>query len=269
MVSDPTVVITKGSSHRNKANLAPTYFQQIINRYAGTTLGRQEIEGELLLEDKNALWRREWLDQTRVKPENVPPLKRVVVSLDPPATSGDSATSCGIIVAGLGIDDHCYIMQDATGVMSPQRWARTALTLHREAKADRIVAERNNGGEMVAHTIRTYKDATGLDGGSVFVKSVFASRGKFTRAEPVSLLTQQGRLHMVGTHPELEDEMCQWDPFGNMKSASTPWCGLRTTSWSLARLGSGPENGNGVACDVRIEPLRFRPAARLIRRGLG
>lgn len=218
LVNDKTVAITKGSSYRNKANLAPTYFQQVIARYEGTTLGRQEIEGELLLEDKNALWTREVIESCRVKVENVPPLKRVVVGVDPPATSGDTANSCGIIVAGLGIDDHAYVFRDATAIMSPARWARVALTLHRDHKADRIVAERNNGGEMVAHTIRSYYDGSGLSGANVFVKPVFASRGKFTRAEPVALLFQQKRVHIVGSLSGLEDQMCQWDPYSGDKS---------------------------------------------------
>jgi hypothetical protein len=164
---------------------------------------RQEILAEDIEDNPGALWKRVWLDDGRLT--QAPELRRVVVAVDPSATStGDEAGIIGAGVAYVGADPHLYVLEDASLQGSPDAWARAAVTLYHKLKADCIVAESNNGGEMVESVIRA------VDRG-VKVKLVHASRGKQTRAEPVSALYEQGRGHHVGTFPALEDELCQWE----------------------------------------------------------
>lgn len=208
--TDPTVTITRGSTYDNRDNLAPSFFDEIIKRYEGTRLGRQELNAEILDDNPNALWKRSDIDRARVVKS--PDLPRVVVGVDPSATStGDEA---GIVTAGRNGDDY-YTLADDSVQGSPETWAQAAITAYHRAKADCIVAEKNNGGEMVASVIKQAvinarkKDPTV---GEVPVKLVWASRGKQTRAEPVATLFEQGRGHHVGSFPALEDELCEWEP---------------------------------------------------------
>jgi len=201
LIKDPHCVVTTGSTYENRANLADAFFDAIITKYEGTRLGRQELEAELLEDTPGALWHLAQLDALRVKA--APALKRIVVGVDPSATTtGDEA---GIIVAGLGIDGHGYVLEDASLQASPHGWGSRAVTMYHAHQADRIVAETNNGGEMVELTIRTVDD-------KVSYKAVHASRGKRTRAEPIAALYEQGKVHHVGTLAKLEDEQCHWTP---------------------------------------------------------
>lgn len=196
-----TVVVT-GSSYENSANLSPQWIQNTLARYEGTRLGRQEIYGELLDDVPGALWRREWLDKGRV---HVPPdMRRVVVAIDPAAKSKDTSDETGLVVAGVGRDGHGYLLHDASGRYTPDGWAKKAIDLYGEWKADRIVAETNQGGDMVEHTLRTVNRL-------VSYRGVHASRGKIARAEPVAALYEQGKVHHVGGFAELEDQLCTWD----------------------------------------------------------
>lgn len=207
IMKDPRTVITKGSTFDNAANLAPTFLGAIRDKYEGTRLGRQELEAEILDDLPGALWTRDMLDKTRVK--TVPDLQRIVVAVDPSGTRGgsDDGDEIGIVVAGKGIDGRGYILADRTCKLSPDGWGRRAVGAYREFKADRIVAERNFGGAMVEHVIRTI-DA------KVAYKEVTASRGKVARAEPVAALYEQGRVSHVGSMPELEDQLCNIAPEG-------------------------------------------------------
>lgn len=203
LVRSPSTHVTRGSTYDNRANLAPAFFDQIVTRYEGTRLGRQELNAEILDDAPGALWSRAMLDGSRV--DRAPlALRRVVVAVDPAVTSTESSDETGVVVAGVGTDGHGYVIADHTGKYSPADWARLAVRLYREHKADRIVAESNQGGDMVAHTIRT------VDPGAP-VKLVHASRGKRTRAEPVAALYEQGRVHHVGVLAALEDQLCTWD----------------------------------------------------------
>lgn len=201
---DPTTHVTRGSTYDNAANLAPEFLTQIISVYEGTRLGRQEINGEILDDNPGALWKRGNIDEQRVV--RAPDLQRVVVGVDPTATAaGDEA---GIVVAGVarvGKELHLYVLEDASRHGSPLEWANAAVTAYYKFKADRIVAETNNGGEMVEATIRQ------VDARAAY-RGVHASRGKVTRAEPVAALYEQGRGHHVGAFGRLEDEMCEWEP---------------------------------------------------------
>jgi phage terminase large subunit-like protein len=156
----------------------------------------------VLLEDlEGALWKRAIIDVLRIQEYQLPPLKRIVVAIDPNTSSAEDANEYGIVCAGLGIDEHGYVLDDVSGVMAPNEWAKTAISLLRERMGDRIIAETNNGGEMVENTLRMIDP-------SVPYASVWASRGKVTRAEPISALYEQGRVHHVGSFPRLEDQMC-------------------------------------------------------------
>jgi phage terminase large subunit-like protein len=199
MLAERGTVVTVGSTYDNSANLAPSFLARLKRIYEGTRLGRQELEADLLEDVDGALWSREVIDRGRVK--TVPALRRIVVAIDPAASSGEDSDETGIIVAGRGEDNGFYVLADVSGRYAPHEWAATAVRAFRQWRADRIVAERNNGGEMVEATIRMV-DA------DVPVTTVWASRGKVARAEPVSALYEQGRAHHVGAFPALEDQMC-------------------------------------------------------------
>lgn len=205
LVKDPRVVVTTGSSYENLDNLAPAFRETILSKYEGTRLGRQEIHAELLEEAEGALWSRDMIEAGRVKPGDVPAMKRIVVAVDPEGGAGET----GIGAAGLGVDGHGYVFADETMHGSPFAWGAQVVSLYRRIKADRIVVEKNFGGDMVASTIYIQDE-------NVPVKMVTASRGKKVRAEPVSALfeyeNRPPRVHIVGQLRKLEDEMVMWDP---------------------------------------------------------
>lgn len=204
LVADLSCVVTKGRTFDNEANLADNFIQQIKEKYGGTRLGRQEIDGEILDDIPGALWTREMIDLSRVKqaPED---LTRVIVAVDPAASSGETADETGIVGVGASPNSdgftHGYVLADRSLRGTPEEWARKAVNLYRELSADRIVAEKNNGGEMVEAVIKSV-DRT------VPVTLVHASRGKAVRAEPISSLYEQSRIHHVGMFDKLEDQMC-------------------------------------------------------------
>jgi phage terminase large subunit-like protein len=192
-------VVTRGKTLDNADNLAAEFIEDIMSKYAGTRLGRQELDGEIVDDVPGALWTREMLDRNRVA--ELPDMARVVIGVDPSGTDGDDeGDDVGIVAAGRGVDGRGYLIGDYTCKLSPDAWARRAVTAYHQNSADRIVAERNFGGAMVKAVIRT-ADA------SVPYKEVTASRGKVQRAEPVAALFEQGRVSIVGSLPELEDEM--------------------------------------------------------------
>lgn len=201
-----SVTLTKGSTYENSANLAATFIDTVVSAYEGTRLGRQEIEGELLLDTPGALWRFDWIANARV--DESPELARVVVAIDPATTANPDSDETGIAVAGKGIDGEFYVLH-AEGVrFSPQGWAKRALDLYQTYQADKVVAERNNGGEMVEHTLRTINPHAP-------VKTIHASRGKQVRAEPVAALYEQGKVHHVRSHAALEDQMIHFPVANN------------------------------------------------------
>jgi phage terminase large subunit-like protein len=193
------VVVTRGRTIENVANLAPAFLSESMRRYEGTRLGRQELDAEVLEDVPGALWQRDWIDRDRVSV--APELKRIVVAIDPAASSSEGSDETGIIVAGVGGDGHGYVLEDLSGRYQPQAWAARAIEAYRRHQADRIVAESNNGGEMVAATLRTVDP-------NVSFMAVHASRGKVIRAEPVASLYEQRRVHHVGTLAALEDQLC-------------------------------------------------------------
>jgi len=206
LLASPATQVTRGTTYDNRANLPPAFFESIIRKYEGTRLGRQELNAELLEDNPLALWRREaMIEAYRVT--QLPDLKRIVVAVDPQAADVDSeeVAETGIVVVGLGVDEHAYVLEDRSLRASPALWGKAAVTAYQSRKADRLVAEVNNGGAMVKHVIHTV-DPT------VAYKELHASRGKQTRAEPVAALYEKGHVHHVGTFPELEDQQCSWTP---------------------------------------------------------
>lgn len=241
LVAQSTTKVTKGTTYENLENLAPVFRKQVIGRYEGTKLGRQELEAVILDDNERALWKREeMIEGLRVT--KAPDLKRIVVGVDPSVNDGTEADNkelaeCGIIVGGLGIDDHGYLLDDKSLMGSPMQWAREAITAYYSHKADRIIAEVNNGGKLVETIIRVIDK-------NVSYKDVHAARGKLTRAEPVSSLAEQGRLHHVGTFPEVEDQMCNWEP-GNRSPDR-----LDAYVWTFTELMVNSKQGGGVYVEL-------------------
>ena len=204
--TDGSVKVVRGSTFDNAANLAPQALLELQARYAGTRMGRQELFGELLTESDSALWTRQMIEDARIKSEDAPPYFRVVVAIDPAVTSGESSDETGIVVAGDTPDGHYYILEDATMRGTPEQWARKAVEMYRKHKCDRVIGEANNGGDMIEALLRQV-DAT------IPYRKVTATRGKKVRAEPVSALSEQLRLHMVGSNfTQLEDQLVTWEP---------------------------------------------------------
>lgn len=204
------VVVTRGSSYANRDNLAPAFFDQIVRRYEGTRLGRQELGGELLEDVEGALWTLALIDRNRV--DKVPPgvdLVVSVVAVDPAASSNESSAETGIVVVARGSDGDGYVLADYSMQGTPNQWGGAAIQAFDDYDADHVTPETNNGGEMVTNTLQTIRP-------TLPIRPVHASRGKATRAEPISALYEQGRMHHVGTFAALEDQMANWVP--GMKS---------------------------------------------------
>ena len=198
-----SVIFTRGSTYDNLANLAPTMAAEILARYEGTRLGRQEIYGELLQDFDGALWTQEMIEQAYQRKLSAT-CERIVVGIDPAITAGEESASTGIIVAGK-IKDKGYILEDGSLKGSPEQWASKAIRLFHTYKADTIVAEKNQGGDMITHTIHSVNK-------TVPVKLVHAAKAKITRAEPIASLYEQNLIKHIGRFPDLEDEMCSFVP---------------------------------------------------------
>jgi phage terminase large subunit-like protein len=203
-MDDADTVVTRGATLDNQANLAVNTVKQLYERYGGTRLGRQELQGEILTDIPGALWNRDSIDATRLKepPEN---LERVYVAVDPAVSNNENSDEHGIVVVGMARDHEGYargyILEDGSMRGQPEEWARRAVSLYRSWSADKIIAEKNQGGLMVESTLKAVDR-------SVPVELVTATRGKVVRAEPISALYEQGRVHHCGTFNELEDQMC-------------------------------------------------------------
>lgn len=229
IMKNPKTIVTYGSTFDNSANLASTYLEAVKSQYEGTRLGRQELYAEILDEASGALWTRQLLSTCEVEVDNpvefAKTLARVVVSVDPAVSSNAESDLTGIVVAGMDINGVCYILQDATDRFTPEGWAARAIELYNEYGADRIVAERNQGGEMVRYTFKTIDE-------TIPIKLVHASRGKFARAEPVSALYERGRVKHVRGLDLLEDQMVQWCPLGSIGSPDR----LDAMVWAVTEL---------------------------------
>lgn len=214
LLKDPACVTVQGSTYENRANLATTFFTQIIARYEGTRLGRQELNAEILDDVPGALWTRAMLESTRRR--EAPSLRRLVVGVDPAATDSEGSNETGIVVVGVDENDHGYTLADLTTKGSPAQWGEVVVRAYDKYNVDRVVVETNNGGDMVEHVIRTAASDLHVRKqrmtAHVSVRKVRASRGKYTRAEPIAALFEQGKCHHVGMLAQLEDQLCSWVP---------------------------------------------------------
>lgn len=235
------VRIVRGSTYANAANLAADFLAELLAKYEGTRLGRQELMGEILTDKPGALWTLTVLERTRLgatgMPADLPDMRRIVVAIDPPVSSKENADECGIVVAGLGADGHGYVLADESERgLDPKQWAEKAIAAYASHGADRIVAEANQGGEMVSTVLRQV-DA------NVPVKLVHATRGKYLRAEPVSALYAQARVHHAGVFKTLEDQMTDFTPdFDRTKAGYSP-DRLDALVWALTELMLAPRAG--------------------------
>ncbi|MEO1282294.1 MAG: terminase family protein [Pseudomonadota bacterium] len=212
LIGDERTVVSRASTTDNAENLAPTFIDEMRRRYAGTALGRQELNGELIEDVSGSLWRRDWIDDARVKV--VPDLTAIVVAVDPPVTATVRSDACGIVVAGLDGNGAAMVLADrSVQGREPATWARAVIAAYHDFEADRVVAEVNQGGDLV-RTVLQQIDAR------VPVRSVRATRGKWLRAEPVAALYAEGRIRHAGVFEELEDEMCVFGSDGKANGHS-------------------------------------------------
>jgi phage terminase large subunit-like protein len=202
---DSMTAITRGSTFDNSANLPEAVLQRFRDKYEGTRIGRQELYGEVLDDVPGSLWTRALIEAMRRPRRPWPECSRIVVAIDPAVTSGEDADETGIIVAGKDIQGRGAVLADLSCRLSPDGWAKRAVNAAHEYKADRIIAEVNNGGDLVEKVIRTVDR-------NISFKAVHASRGKRVRAEPVAALYEQGRVSHYGGFDALEDQMCMFVP---------------------------------------------------------
>ena len=223
LVADAATHLTRHSTYENAANLAESFLHQVEQKYGQTRLGRQELYAQILDDVQGALFMRDWIENNRavwisksngivgVGPDKAEvQLRRIVVAIDPAVSTGEKSDETGIIACGA--DDgthwpdgipHGYLLDDGSGKYPPNEWSRRARHLFHQYRADCIVAEVNNGGDLVEHTIQAFDGRK-----TVPVRTVHATRGKVMRAEPVSLHYEKGRIHHIGAFPTLEDQMC-------------------------------------------------------------
>ncbi|HTW52062.1 MAG TPA: terminase family protein [Stellaceae bacterium] len=237
LVADPKVVVTRGTTYENWENLAPAFFDQIVRRYDGTRLGRQELDAEILDDVPGALWTHGLIDATRVN--TAPSMTRIVVSIDPAVSSQEHADETGIVVAGRDATGHGYVLADLSGRYTPTEWAKAAIAAYRAHAADRIVAEVNNGGDLVEATLRVVDPA-------VPFAAVHAARGKVARAEPVAALYEQGRVHHLGALPRLEDQMCCFAHDFSRETAGYSPDRVDALVWGLSELLVTQVPGEGI-----------------------
>ncbi|MEZ5872402.1 MAG: terminase family protein [Nitratireductor sp.] len=200
LMEEPTTAVTRSPTSANVTNLAPGFVEYLRGLYADTRLGRQELDGEIIEDVDGAMWQRGWIEMHRSL--DTPPLQRIVVAVDPPASSTASSDACGIVAAGIDADGICHVLADRTvQPATPYRWAVEAVALYERLEADAIVAEINQGGDMVSAVVRQVSS-------NVPIRTVRATRGKAVRAEPVATLYERGRVVHAGRFPDLEDQMC-------------------------------------------------------------
>jgi phage terminase large subunit-like protein len=229
LITDPRTAITRAGTAANAYNLAPAFLETVLSRYGGTQLGRQEIDGEIIEERADALWKRAQLERCRM--HTAPALVRIVVAVDPPGSAKKGSDACGLIAVGSDEDGNVYVLADesASG-LSPQAWASKAIALWRRLHADALVVEVNFGGDMVRAVI-------GAADRSVPLMTVRATRGKYVRTEPVAQLYEQGRVKHAGVFPALEDEMCDFGLDG-LSSGRSP-DRLDALVWAITALTYG------------------------------
>lgn len=252
LMKDPLTLVVRGSTYENAGNLAGSFLRKILAKYEGTRLGRQELHGEYLTDTPGALWQRAMFEREGFRVRDIPKEWALcVVGVDPAASDSKDrdgkeaeAEACehGILVVcrvGSGRSARFYVLADLTQHGSPEEWGSAVVRAWAAWGANRVVAEANNGGEMVGAVLRLVPPPEGSEHGRVPVKLVHASKGKATRAEPVAMLYEQGRVHHVGHFPQLEDQLCTWVPGAGMPSPDR----MDALVWAITALSAGGEFG--------------------------
>jgi phage terminase large subunit-like protein len=244
ILQEETTVVSHAGTAANIKNLAPGFLRRLESRYGGTALARQEIDGDLITEREGALWTRKWIDAARKKERGA--LTRIVVAVDPPVSTGRDADECGIVVVGVDATGpkgnwRIEVLADRTCKgLSPQGWAEAAATAYAEFEADRLVAEVNQGGDLVESVMRQVAP-------NISYRGVHATQGKRIRAEPVAALYEQGRVHHIGSFPELEDQMCTFEQGSGGKSPDR----MDALVWAITELIFRDETSD----NARVRPL--------------
>jgi len=293
------VSVTRGSTYENQSNLAPQFFASVVTKYEGTRLGRQELDAEILEDMPGALWNRTSIDANRIPGPSFPPiyreagilpgesmemedidllkraaqsvldrvpedLTRIVVAVDPNVSNNEGSDEIGITVEGRGLSGRGYVLADCSMRGSPNEWASAAVIAHDVFKADRVIGEANQGGNMVEYTLTTAAKALKEDGKRtsdfVGVTLVHATRGKVTRAEPASALYEQNRIVHVGTMTTLEDQMCLFTSDFDRKSMGYSPDRVDSLVWGLTHLFHEEQDGAGIFEFMKQEADKLRRA---------
>jgi phage terminase large subunit-like protein len=231
LVADRNTIVTRGSTFDNRGHLARAFLERIARRYEGKVIGRQELMAEIVEETPGALWTRALIERQRVAPEAAPKdFAEVVIGIDPPARSGANADECGLVVAGKAPEGRLYVLADLTSQGdSPSGWAARVGSAYRGFRANRVVAEVNNGGDMVSEVLRQAEP-------NLPVRAVHATRGKFLRAEPVAAAYERGLVFHAGTFAKLEDQLCALTPDFDARAAGYSPDRADALVWAIADL---------------------------------
>ena len=260
LINDPRVVKLRGTTYDNKANLSPKFFEQLITEYEGTRTGRQELLAQLLEESEGALWKREWLERNRGMIQ-LDELVNVVIAVDPAVTKTKTSNETGIVACGLDRVGNGWLLEDGSGWYSSKEWGDKAIDLFLRWDADEIVAETNNGGDLVVDNIKAAAEERDL---TIKVEKVTASRGKRTRAEPVATKGEANRIKHLQETPDgdvcnfeqLEDQLCNWAPDTGQDSPDR----LDAYVWGFSRLmiRQAPKRSPMTAPRARSGKSHFR-----------
>ena len=232
LVERKDVHVTKGSTFENEANLAESALQMLKERYEGTSLGRQELFAEILDDVEGALWNQALIEESRLPNDTEKELSQIIVAIDPAVTANENSDETGIVVVGKDHNNEYYVLEDLSGRHTADKWGKIAVNAYYEWEADRVVAEVNNGGDLVERLIRNIDP-------NIPYRSVRATRGKIVRAEPIAALYEQRRVHHIGIYPELETQMCSYT--GDIKTSPDR---LDALVWGLSELNKSLGNVN-------------------------
>lgn len=268
IINDSATRLSSASTYANRANLPKMFFDQVLKRYEGTRLGRQELLAEILDDVPGALWNRANLEQNRILPDPktkaiiLPDMVEKVIAVDPPGKSGPGHDEAGIVCCGRGTDNHGYVLNDYSLNGTPDEWGKAAVRAYDAEKAGWIVYEENQGGEMVAATIRScaraLRDEGERDTDFVPLIPVWASRGKAIRAEPISALYAQNRVHHVGVLAKLEDQQCEFTPDFDRDVAGYSPDRLDACVWGLTQVMTVNDQTSGLQEFYRQEAAKVR-----------
>jgi phage terminase large subunit-like protein len=244
LAADKDTIVTRGSTFDNRAHLAWAFFERITARYEGRPIGRQELMAEIVDETPGALWTRALIERQRVRPAAAPTeFAEIVVAVDPPARSSVKSDECGLIVAARAQSGLFYVLADLTSKGdTPGGWAARVGAAYRGFKANRVIAEINNGGDMVTEVLRQSEP-------NLPVRAVHATRGKFLRAEPIAAAYERGLVFHVGAFAKLEDQLCALTPDFDRRGAGYSPDRADALVWALADLLGLDRRGAGGMID--------------------